>query len=125
MFDKLAKMFPRYKFVKTIDVTNSAKEYFELLAKSKIMISFAQQETFGYSTVEAMALGNLVIVPNMLSYRETVPPFDRYEWTNEEDILKQVATQIMTYMRKQYHIYYDLDQWEKAVPNMIKELKKL
>jgi glycosyltransferase involved in cell wall biosynthesis len=125
MFDKLAKMFPQYKFVKTIDVTNSAKEYFELLAKSKVMISFAQQETFGYSTVEAMALGNLVIVPNMLSYRETVPPFDRYEWTDEQDILFQVSKQIMTYMSKQYPVYYDLDQWEQAIPNMIKELKKL
>ena len=57
MFDKLALRFPEYKFVKTIDVTKTSEEYFELLAKSKIMVSFAQQETFGYSTVEGNGSG--------------------------------------------------------------------
>ena len=125
MFDKLALRFPEYKFVKTIDVTKTSEEYFELLAKSKIMVSFAQQETFGYSTVEAMALGNLAIVPNMLSYRETVPPTNRYEWTNEDDILRQVGEHIQRFIDNEHEIYYELEQWEKSIPNMIEEMRTL
>ena len=45
------------------------------------MVSFELQETFGYSTVEAMALQCCVIVPDRLSYVETVPPQHRYQNT--------------------------------------------
>jgi hypothetical protein len=50
-FDRLQKKFPQWTFVKTLEETNNRDEYFKLLAKSKVMVSFADQETFGYSTV--------------------------------------------------------------------------
>ena len=72
-----------------------------------------------------MALGNLAIVPNMLSYRETVPPTNRYEWTNEDDILRQVSEHIQRFIDNEHEIYYELEQWEKSIPNMIEEMRTL
>lgn len=83
LFDKLAKEYPDYKFIKSIEICDTRDKYFNLLAKSKIMISFADQETFGFATLEAMALDNYVIVPDKLSYKETVPEFYRYKCKND------------------------------------------
>lgn len=114
-FDRLAKKYPQWKFIKTIEVTNSREEYFKLLARSKVMISFAQQETFGYSTVEAMALDNYVIVPNSLSYRETVPAEMRY--TKES----QIATMLEEFMNEdKLPSYPELGKWSDSIYKMIK-----
>lgn len=117
-FDKLAKKFPQWKFVKTINTTKSREEYFQLLAKSKVMISFAEQETFGYSTVEAMALGNYVIVPDALSYRETVPKSFRY--SNEKEI-PALLEKLMGYSAPAF--YPELDKWALSIKNMIVIMK--
>jgi len=114
-FDKLAKKYPQWQFVKTLEATKNREEYFSLLAKSKVMISFAQQETFGYSTVEAMALGNYVIVPNKLSYRETVPEEFRYK--SEKEIEKMLED----FMSKDTTPEYpELEKWESSVAKMLR-----
>ena len=41
-----------------------------MLAKSKIAISFAEQETFGYAMLEALTFDCVPVVPNKLSYKE-------------------------------------------------------
>lgn len=118
-FDRLAKKYPQWRFVKTIEATPSRDDYFKLLAKSKVMVSFARQETFGYSTVEAMALGNFVIVPNELSYRETVRDnFMRY--TNE----RAIPEMLETFMANSFLPEYEntLDDWAQSVPRMIRVL---
>ncbi len=121
-FDRLAKKlkkeFPDWKFIKTMEVTKSRDEYFKLLSRSKVMISYADQETFGFSTVEAMALGNYVIVPNRLSYRETVPK--QYRYDND----KKVEEMLRDFMqRTEIPEYPDLQQWSRAVNKMILVMK--
>jgi len=69
-FEKLKKALPDYKFVFTMDVTKNKKEYYELLAKSKLVFNNNDQETFGIGTVEAMLLGNYPVVPNRLVFPE-------------------------------------------------------
>ena len=82
------------------------------------MLSFAKQETFGYSTVEAMALGNVVIVPNKLSYCETVPSKFRY------DTLEQAADLMKKAMEgKLVPDYPNLDVWTESILNMVKAMK--
>jgi glycosyltransferase involved in cell wall biosynthesis len=113
-FDRLAKKYPQWKFVKTMDQTSSRDEYFKLLARSKVMISFAEQETFGYSTVEAMALGNFVIVPDALSYRETVPEDFRYSTEKEiPDMLDKFMSM------NEVAVYPELDKWAQSIETMI------
>lgn len=121
-FDRLAKKlkkeYPDWKFVKTMEVTKTREEYFKLLAKSKVMISYADQETFGFSTVEAMALGNYVIVPNRLSYRETVP--EEYRYDND----KKVSEMLEDFMqRTELPEYPELDQWTQSISKMILVMK--
>ncbi len=72
VFDKLAEKFKgrAYKFIKATEVTDTKKEYFELLAKSKVVFSANLQETFGIGTMEAVMLGCLPIVPDRLCYPE-------------------------------------------------------
>jgi len=71
-FDRLEEMFKTtdIKFIKTMEVTKDKKEYYELLAKAKIVFSANLQETFGIGTVEAMCLGCVPILPDRLTYPE-------------------------------------------------------
>lgn len=64
------KQIGGWQFIRTRDYKYSKDEYYELLAKSKIVISTALLEMFGIAMVEATMLGCLPLVPNRLSYKE-------------------------------------------------------
>lgn len=72
MFDRVAKAARRtgWKFIKSKEVCKTKAEYYQLLAKSKIAISCALQETWGIAMQEAVMYGCLPLVPNRLSYVE-------------------------------------------------------
>lgn len=57
-----------WKAIKTKDVCATKEEYYQLLGKAKIAVSFAEQETFGFAMLEAIANGCTPVVPNALSY---------------------------------------------------------
>ena len=58
------------KFINTLEHNFSKDEYYNLLVKSKAVVSFALQENFGYSIAEAVYLGCTPILPNRLVYPE-------------------------------------------------------
>lgn len=126
LFERLSLIpeLSKFKFIKTLDVCKNRDEYFKLLAKAKYMISFADQETFGYSTVESMALGCKVIVPDHLSYQETVPEEDRYNIN--DNWVEQVKNKILDYEDNykvpDYSQY--LEKWEYAIKSMITNIKR-
>jgi len=62
----------------THELCKTKKEYYELLKKCKYSISFAYQETFGISMVESVFAGCIPIVPDALSYKETI--FDAFRY---------------------------------------------
>ena len=95
----------------------SELERFKLLAKSKVMVSFADQETFGYSTLESMALGNIVFVPDKLSYVETVPSSFRYTDCDITLLAIKVIDAVVNYNEP----VYDMNKWRFAIRNMISE----
>lgn len=72
LFDRLAEQFKSYsiKFIKTQELNLPKDEYYNLLAKSKAVVSFALQENFGYGIAEAVELGCVPILPNKLVYPE-------------------------------------------------------
>lgn len=123
LFDQLSKQLPQFTFIKTLDICKNRQQYFELLAKSKYMVSFANQETFGYSTVESMALGCKVFVPDKLSYKETVPQEDRYDIT--DSWVDQVKNMIMEYEQNYTTPDYSpcLQKWQSSILNMINVMK--
>ena len=114
MCDKLRELNIDFKPVKTIIETENRDEYFKLLGKAKVMVSFAEQETFGYSTLESMALDNIVVVPDALSYKETVP--DGYRYNTEKECFDKVVDALLNYKIPQY----DFQKWANSIDNMIK-----
>lgn len=60
------------QWLRTRDIYTDKKSYYDLLAKTRCVISTARQETFGIAMQEAAALGSWLIAPNRLSYPETI-----------------------------------------------------
>lgn len=120
LFDELVDWLHTKKVdfvpIKTIVETKSREEYFKVLAQSKVMVSFADQETFGYSTLESMALDNVVVVPNKLSYVETVPDMFRYD--TKEESFNMVLNALSDYTKPNYHGAYD--KWAYSIHTMLK-----
>jgi hypothetical protein len=79
LFDELKKKLPQYKYYNTHQYKLSKSDYYELLSKSKIVVSFALQENFGYGIQEAVYLKNIPIVPNRLVYTEQFNRSFRYD----------------------------------------------
>jgi hypothetical protein len=67
------------EWVRTKDVCQTKDDFYRLLGRSKVAFSSALQETFGIAMLEAYNLGCLPVVPDRLSYRETIPTRYRYQ----------------------------------------------
>ena len=119
LIDWLLKKNVKFTPIKTIVETKSREEYFNILAKSKVMVSFADQETFGYSTLESMALGNIVVVPNKLSYVETVPK--EYRYNTKEECFNMVFNALQNYSEPKYYSP-DIDEWQYSICRMIEKM---
>jgi len=61
----------------------SKKQYYELLAQCKIMVSTAIQENWGVATYEALHLGVIPICPRSCSYQYILPDFLLYNTFEE------------------------------------------
>lgn len=97
----LKEKFPSYKFIWTLEQDLTKDEYYKLLAKSKIVVSFALQENFGYGIAEAVYLGCVPIVPNRLVYPE----------------FYSLATLYETYSQCVELVEHVLDNWDKTFKN--------
>jgi glycosyltransferase involved in cell wall biosynthesis len=109
-FDKLKYAlqckYPNWQFIKSKEVCKTKHEYYNLLERAKVAISFAEQETWGIAMQEALFCGCIPIVPDRLSYEEMYPKCFRYynfststnsavslvEWAMKEyDIIKRTS----------------------------------
>jgi hypothetical protein len=70
LFEALKKALPKYEYINTQKLNLSKEDYFTLLNESKVVVSFALQENFGYGIQEAVKLGCIPILPNRLVYPE-------------------------------------------------------
>ena len=70
LFTKLQEHLPNTMFINTHKLKLSKSDYYDLLSQSKVVVSFALQENFGYGIQEAVYLGNIPILPNRLVYPE-------------------------------------------------------
>lgn len=76
LFDKLADRVVEVlgrddiEFAKTQDMNLDKDSYYQLLAESKVVVSYALQENFGFGIAEAAYLGCTPVLPNRLVYPE-------------------------------------------------------
>lgn len=57
-------------FINTQKLNLTKKEYYDLIGKSKVVVSFALQENFGFGINECVLAGCTPVVPNRLVYPE-------------------------------------------------------
>lgn len=60
------------------------KEYYKFLSSGKVLLITTKEETFGYSAMEAIMNGTIVIAPNDFSYPELLP--SDYLYDNFDDL---------------------------------------
>lgn len=81
-FDRVAEelrhILPDWECVKTKLVAKTKSEYYEILGRAKVAVSFARQETWGIAQQEATLSGCIPVVPDRLSYAEMYPGAFRY-----------------------------------------------
>ena len=80
------------QFINTLEHNFSKQEYYELLAKSKVVVSFALQENFGFSVAEAAYLGCVPVLPNRLVYPEFYPK--KYLYNTFDEACKMVSDNV-------------------------------
>lgn len=135
-FDALAAILknehPDWQFIKTQDIKRSKQEYYDLLGKSAIAVSFAKHENFGIAMIESVLLSCLPVVPNRLSYQELYP--ENFKYDSFEKALWLVEQMMMNIENGR------IDRWTKsfvsmktslmnhgtnAIPNMLKIMDNL
>ena len=80
------------KFINTLEHNFSKEEYYKLLSRAKVVVSFALQENFGFSILEACYLGCIPVVPNRLVYPELYS--EEYLYNTFEDACSMVVDAI-------------------------------
>lgn len=123
MFNSLGNEIKTYKFVKTKEVTKNKSEYYDLLDRAKISVSFADQETFGFAMIESLFANCLPLVPNRLSYPELFKGEFLYEGLNDfvfnlNHMMSYPDQYVDSLVKNKKHVKRICDN---AIPNMIKE----
>ena len=113
-----------WRWIMTKNVVKTKKEYYELLGKSRIAVSFARQETWGIAMQEAVLCGCFPICPNRLSYTELYYPEFLYDSFEEA---KQLVQRIIRHPRMgilralQTRI---ITRGEGAIPNIVRNIQE-
>ncbi len=116
-----------WRVVKSKEVCTNKREFYNLLQKSKIAISFAEQETFGFAMIESVFADCLPLVPDRLSYSEMYLPEFKYsnlsEFNSKLGFMMYDPARYEKSFAKQKKILTEIGA--EALLNMIEELKKL
>ena len=64
------------------------EQYYKFLSSGKILLITTKEETFGYSTMEAIMNGTVVLAPNKFSYPELLPK--EYLYDNYDDLSMKI-----------------------------------
>ena len=87
--DRLRNKYPNWHFIKSKEYISrysedkQKEEYYRLLSKSKISVSFALQETWGIAMQESLFYGCKILVPKRLSYLEMYLPAFKFSTMEE------------------------------------------
>lgn len=133
VFDRAAMIlkekFPKWEFIKTMEVIESKSEYYEILGKAAISVSCALQETWGIAMLESVCMGCVPMVPDRLSYSELYPDYFKYH--NLSTDLKQMISlfeerasflPVQGFWNEKIAVMQEkiLEDGYNAIPNMLK-----
>jgi hypothetical protein len=76
---KLSYPDDQVEWVSTADTCETKEMYYKCLARAKVVVSTAHQETFGIAMLEGVNFNAYPVVPNRLSYCELYDKEFRYE----------------------------------------------
>jgi len=88
LFEAMKEHFPDYDFIYTQGEKRTKEEYYTLLGKAEIVMSFALHENYGIAMIESLFLGAKVIMPKDKSYTEMYSEGLLYDRELEQDTLK-------------------------------------
>jgi hypothetical protein len=114
LVDQLAdKFFGKAQFVKTQEMNLSKAQYYDLLGRAKVIVSFALQENFGFGILEAAYLGCVPVVPNRLVYPEHFAP--QYLYDNFSECADLVSDALEGYLEVPNVSLYEksVEEWFK------------
>lgn len=119
LFDMLAEALgPEYECIKTMDNFTTKDNYYKTLASASVVVSFSDQETFGYAMLESAALGCSLVVPDMLSYTEMYPEANLYRgFEDAVDKVKQFCENPQPIPVENY------ERYAQATKNMLREME--
>jgi len=106
------------RWTRTKEVCASKSSYYALLGKSRVAVSCALQETWGIAMLESLALGCHPVVPDALSYKETLQHFPRYP----ADDLERAVDLIHEGLNAAEAAPYATRMWDQSIENIVKEL---
>lgn len=117
LFDELERQVKQrldrqdIQFVKTQDLNLNKEEYYALLAESKVVVSYALQENFGFGVAEAAYLGCTPVLPNRLVYPELYD--SKYLYDRFEESVDQVCDALTSGQHEQVQLDIDacLQKW--------------
>ncbi len=109
----------KLEWVRSKDVCDSKDAYYDLLAKSKVAVSTALQETWGIAMLESMLLGCVPVAPAHLSYPETIkdPNLLYSSGANAVDLIHQAVNAKEPFAYENHwvdsikNIYQEMAQW--------------
>ena len=89
--EKIEEHYPHIKarFVNTQMEGFTKEEYYDVMSRAKVVVSYALQENFGFGIAEAAYLGAMPVLPNRLVYPELYPKRCLYDTMDEH--VTQVA----------------------------------
>ena len=100
LFEELAERlkYSGAEFINTQQHNFSKDEYYDLLSRAKVVVSYALQENFGFGVNEAVYLGCVPVLPNRLVYPEFYTEEYLYNTFDESVSMLEKAL-------------YDYDRW--------------
>jgi len=121
-YQKVLKLQMSNNIIISLDKYRTKDEYYQLLSKASGIIAPSEQETFGIGVVEGMCCGCIPIVPNKLSFKETVPY--QYRYLNENQIQDYIDTAINAnnINRRYIQNFVKKYQYQNVINKIIQEL---
>ena len=92
------------EFINTLEHNFSKTEYYELLKRAKVVVSYALQENFGFSIQEATYLGCYPVLPNRLVYPELYGKEHLYDTFDES--VKMVENALDDYINLDINAFH-------------------
>jgi len=103
----------------------SKMDYYWLLMRSKVMLSNAIEENFGYCIVEALAFGCAPVVPNRCSYPEILFGDERFIFDDEDEAVDKVISWIMSRKCGVKEMVEISKRHEENLKRVVREVEKL